>query len=200
MGVKTTKHYDEIHLWACDNAVLQITSPRFPVVVKMGHAHSGMGKVVLNTHFTANTVFPGPIMLIDLYFDLCCGRWKWTINMIFKILPASWHWPRLTPHLSHSSTPSTTSASRRSVTITKLTCEWNRVSAVFSFKMSTRWCVMRTDEDRLTWKWVFNFNGQENINFWELENQHWLIYAGTGGHVRQVRAQRRRWDEKQCVL
>lgn len=25
---------------------LQITSPRFPVVVKMGHAHSGMGKVV----------------------------------------------------------------------------------------------------------------------------------------------------------
>lgn len=27
--------------------LLQITSPRFPVVVKMGHAHSGMGKVVL---------------------------------------------------------------------------------------------------------------------------------------------------------
>lgn len=26
--------------------LLQITSPRFPVVVKMGHAHSGMGKVV----------------------------------------------------------------------------------------------------------------------------------------------------------
>lgn len=25
--------------------LLQITSPRFPVVVKMGHAHSGMGKV-----------------------------------------------------------------------------------------------------------------------------------------------------------
>lgn len=24
---------------------LQISSPRFPVVVKMGHAHSGMGKV-----------------------------------------------------------------------------------------------------------------------------------------------------------
>lgn len=25
--------------------LLQISSPRFPVVVKMGHAHSGMGKV-----------------------------------------------------------------------------------------------------------------------------------------------------------
>lgn len=28
--------------------LLQISSPRFPVVVKMGHAHSGMGKVRLS--------------------------------------------------------------------------------------------------------------------------------------------------------
>ncbi len=31
-----------------DTVPLQITSPRFPVVVKMGHAHSGMGKVRLD--------------------------------------------------------------------------------------------------------------------------------------------------------
>ena len=32
----------------------QITSPRFPVVVKMGHAHSGMGKVVLECIYYFN--------------------------------------------------------------------------------------------------------------------------------------------------
>lgn len=35
---------------------LQITSPQFPVVVKMGHAHSGMGKV--NLEFLS--IFSGP--------------------------------------------------------------------------------------------------------------------------------------------
>lgn len=50
-------------------------------------------------------------------------RLKWTVNMTFKISPAWWHWPRLTPHPSRSSTPSTTCASRRLATITKLTCE-----------------------------------------------------------------------------
>lgn len=39
-----------------DDALLQITSPRFPVVVKMGHAHSGMGKVVLESSKYSHSV------------------------------------------------------------------------------------------------------------------------------------------------
>jgi len=109
--------------------LFQITCPRFPVVVKMGHAHSGMGKVVLLkcllnsiwAHYLLDRYMP-----VYLCFDLWYSRWKWTINMIFKILPVLWHWPRLMPHPSPSLMQSMTSASRRSATITKLTCEFQK--------------------------------------------------------------------------
>lgn len=70
--------------------LLQITSSRFPVVVKMGHAHSGMGKVVQGCTSVLSVQCEHSISG-TLYFGLCFPRLKWTINMIFKILPVLWH-------------------------------------------------------------------------------------------------------------
>lgn len=107
--------------------LFQISSPRFPVVVKMGHAHSGMGKVrgaqVDATESHCHHSVVAAFVILFFFFCLCFSRLRLTINMIFKILPALWPSRRPTPHLSPSSTQSMMCASRRLATITKPTCE-----------------------------------------------------------------------------
>lgn len=69
-------------------------------------------------------------------FSYLLTRWKWTISMTFKISPVLWRWPRPTPLLSLSLTQSTTSASRRLVTTTRLTCESVRCVCHFECHIS----------------------------------------------------------------
>ena len=39
--------------------IFQLTTPRFPVVIKIGHAHSGMGKVInISFCFLSYTMVP----------------------------------------------------------------------------------------------------------------------------------------------
>ena len=60
-------------------SLFQLITPKFPVVVKIGHAHSGMGKVSLLLHL----LHIGPDSLVDkasasgaggLRFDSQCRR------------------------------------------------------------------------------------------------------------------------------
>lgn len=136
--------------------------------------------------FSVNAVFLGLICAsaFTVYFRLYFPRLKWTINMIFKTLPVSWHWPKRMPPLSPSLMQSMTSASRRSVTITKRTCEC-------TYKCGTE-TIARWFCHHSVFKLLFIWKA--NINFWELENQHWLVNAWAGGHVRQVRGHKCRWD------
>lgn len=111
--------------------LLQITSPHFPVVVKMGHAHSGMGKVMLGCSCIHSELWTPCFW--DQRVSSCFYRnyrWKWTINMTFKILPVLWRWPRLMPHQNLLLMQNMMFVSRRLVAITRLTCEWNSNSTL----------------------------------------------------------------------
>ena len=55
------------------NFSFQLVTPKFPVVVKIGHAHAGMGKVSVTLYFIFTIVFAtiAYVILIDYcYLDL----------------------------------------------------------------------------------------------------------------------------------